>query len=299
MTQPEPASPTGAASTAVAAARGEPEIIVGATPDDVSAIAAQRIVDGLNRAIAERGRAHFVTTGGSTPVGIYRVLSERLRGAVNWERVELWWGDDRFVPRDHPDSNVLAADSILLAVAQFAGQTSNLNYPTDVEEGTEPGIVMPVANVHPIPCGEAIARGEGPAWAARAYIDQIEAAGLHVERGFPVFDVILLGLGPDGHLMSVFPGSDAFDRSGWVLDIPAPTHVEPHVARVTMHPGVLGVARSTLMVTSGAAKADIVGQIFMTERNIRQLTAQIVRHMGATWILDQAAASELPEGLVP
>src|SRR4029079_10540720 len=158
-----------------------------------------------------------------------------------------------------------------------SGETVDSNSRTDVEEGREPGIVMPVETIHPIPCGEAIARDESPAWAARAYAEELRSAGLHVERGYPVFDLILLGLGPDGHLMSVFPGSDAFDRTEWVLDIPAPTHIEPHVPRVTLNPAVLGVAYSTLMVTSGAAKADIVGKIFATERNIRELTAQVVR----------------------
>jgi len=122
----------------------------------------------------------------------------------------------------------------------------------------------------------------------------MRASGLREEGGFPVFDVVLLGLGPDGHLMSVFPGSAAFDSTDWALAIPAPTHVEPHVERVTMNPAVLSVARNVLMVTSGAAKADVIGRIFSDPRDVRALPSQLVRRPGATWILDQAAAAKLP-----
>ena len=97
--------------------------------------------------------------------------------------------------------------------------------------------------------------------------------------------------------MSVFPGSEALDRTNWAMAIPAPTHVEPHVARVTLNPAILGVARSVFMVTSGSAKAGIVGQIFTAERDVRMLPAQLVRRSGATWILDREAAENLPAGL--
>ncbi len=118
------------------------------------------------------------------------------------------------------------------------------------------------------------------------------------ERGFPVFDVVLLGLGPDGHVMSVFPDSEAFDRSDWALPIPAPVHVEPHVERVTMNPAVLGVARTLLLVTSGAGegrrrRADLPGGAGRAEA-----AGQLARRSGATWILDDAAAAAVPERLV-
>jgi 6-phosphogluconolactonase/glucosamine-6-phosphate isomerase/deaminase len=94
--------------------------------------------------------------------------------------------------------------------------------------------------------------------------------------------------------MSVFPGSEAFDRTDWALAIPAPTHVEPHVPRVTLNPAVLGVARTVLMVTTGESKAEIVERVFTAPRDPRQLPAQLVRNRAATWILDEAAASRLP-----
>ncbi len=271
-----------------------PEVVIRPTPDEVSAEAAERIVALLGAAIAARGRADFVTTGGSTPIGIYKLLSDKYRDSIDWSRVQFWWGDDRFVPRDHPLSNVQAADSILFAAAEFAGQAGNLLEGVDVSTGAEPGLIVPVENIHVFPCSSAIAHSRDAAWCAAQYADEIRSSGLQVERGFPVFDVILLGLGPDGHLMSVFPNSIALLSTDLAMAIPAPTHVEPHVERVTLNPAVLGVARSVLLATSGAGKAEIIGRIFSTDREVRALPAQLVRRPGATWILDTAAATQLP-----
>src|SRR5205085_6437650 len=184
-----------------------------------------------------------------------------LRDAIDWRRVHFWWGDDRYVPRDHPLSNVQAADSILFAASQYAGQSGNLLEGIDVQVGDEPGLVVPVEHIHVFPCSTAIAHSRGAGWCAQQYAEEIRASGVHFERGFPVFDVILLGLGPDGHLMSVFPGSAALASTDVTLAIPAPTHIEPHVERVTMNPAVLGVGRSVLMVTTGASKAEVIGRI--------------------------------------
>ena len=298
MTDPMAASAASQPGGRAQPVHGEPEIIVRATPEEVSATAAQRIVDALRTAIDARGRADFVTTGGSTPIGIYNLLSSTLRDRVDWSRVHFWWGDDRYVPRDHPLSNVQPADSILFATAQFAGQSGNLLEGIDVQRGLEPGLVVPVEHIHAFPCTAAIAHTRGAAWCAGQYAQELRAARLPEARGFPTFDVILLGLGSDGHLMSVFPGSEAFDRTEWAMAIPAPAHVEPHIERVTLNPAVLGVARSVLMVTSGSDKASVVGQIFRTERDVRKLPAQLVRRSGATWILDRGAAEQKPVELV-
>jgi len=146
---------------------GWPEVVIRPTPDDVSAAAADRIVGLLAAAIDERGRADFVTTGGSTPIGIYKLLSDQLRNALDWRRVQFWWGDDRFVPRDHPLSNVQAADAILFASSQYAGQSGNLIEGIDVQEGQEAGLVVPVDHIHVFPCETAIAHSLGAAWAAQ------------------------------------------------------------------------------------------------------------------------------------
>ncbi|HEY0444280.1 MAG TPA: 6-phosphogluconolactonase, partial [Candidatus Limnocylindrales bacterium] len=271
---------------------GEPRVIVVADPDAASAEAASRIAAILRGSVEARGRADWATTGGSTPIGIYRRLAEPpLVDEVPWSGVHLWWGDDRYVPRDHRLSNVMPADQILLRAGALGAQTGWGETPGDVTSGYEPAAHIPVANVHPFPLAEAIGEARGPEWAAERYEVELRAAGLDAHEGWPVFDLVLVGIGPDGHLMSVFPGSEAFDSTAWALAIPAPTHIEPHVPRVTLNPGILDVARVVLAVVTGSAKSAVLAEVFGTARDPRRWPAQLVRRTGATWIVDQAAAA--------
>jgi 6-phosphogluconolactonase len=253
---------------------GEPELLVVADPDEAAAVAADRIATILADAVAARGRADWATTGGSAPIGIYRRLTEPpLRDAVPWDRVHVWWGDDRFVPRDHPLSNVLPFDDILL--------------------DPDHGVRIPVENLHPFRTGEAIGAGWDAAWAAVTLAGELRAAEPPLRDGWPVLDLILVGIGGDGHLLSVFPGSTALDSTDWALAIAAPTHIEPHVARVTLNPALLAVARHVLAVAHGASKAAVLGEVFGPDRDARRWPAQLARRPGATWILDAAAAARL------
>ena len=267
---------------------GEPRIVVVPDPDAASAAGARHIAESLAAAVSARGRAHWATTGGSTSIGVFRELvTEPLRDSVPWSQVQVWWGDDRFVPRDHPLSNVGAFDDILVDIA-------------DREEGVGgphgPWVPIQVDNIHPFRCGEAIAAGRPASWVAQELVTELRASGIEVLDGWPVFDLIQVGIGPDGHVLSVFADSPSFDSSEWAMDIPAPTHVEPHVARVTMNPAVLGIARDVLAVATGAAKATILRDVLGPERNVRRWPGQAARRAGATWILDEAAAAQLPGG---
>jgi 6-phosphogluconolactonase len=263
----------------------EPELIIVADPDEAAAAAAKRIASAIAGAAAEHGRADWATTGGSSVVGIYQQLvAESLRDSVPWEAVHVWWGDDRYVPRDHPLSNVKPLDDILLAI----GLTEE-----GVAGGRGPGVPLPVENLHPFPTGEAIGGSRGPAWCAATLADELRGARLATAGGWPVFDLILLGVGADGHLLSVFPGSRALGSSELALAIPAPTHIEPRVARVTLNPTVLRGARRLLVVASGAGKAAIMADIFGDTHDPSRWPAQLARRAGATWILDAAAATSL------
>ena len=264
----------------------EPEIVV--LPDQAAGAveAAARIATSLADAVEVRGRAEWATTGGSTPGAIYRRLADRpLVDAVPWVAVNVWWGDDRFVPPDHPLSNVKPFDDVMLGIGGAEEGTSGAGYA---------GVPLPAENVHPFRAGAAIGRGAGAASCAAALADELRAAGLPEEKGWPIFDVVLLGLGPDGHILSVFPGSPALEVTDLALAIPAPTHVEPHVERVTLNPAVVGVARQVIVVVYGADKAAVVADVLGSERNPSRLPAQLARREGAVWILDEAAASGLP-----
>ncbi|MGK2851332.1 MAG: 6-phosphogluconolactonase [Candidatus Limnocylindrales bacterium] len=259
-------------------------VIVVADAAEASLAAARHIAASLRAAVAARGRADWATTGGSAAPGIYRHLADDpLRDEIPWEQVHVWWGDDRFVPRDHPLSNVKPLDDILLDWAQHEEGTS----------GGRPIVLLPIANLHPFRSGEAIGASRDAASVATAMAAELADAGLPVENGFPVLDLVVLGVGGDGHVLSVFPGSSAFEATAWAVDIPAPTHIEPHVPRVTMHPEIVRVARDVLVIAAGAGKADVLAEILGDERDERRWPGQLARHGRATWILDEAAAARL------
>lgn len=267
----------------------EPEIVV--LPDEaaVALAAAERIAAGLVRAVDERGRADWVTTGGSMAPAIYRQLAaEPLRDAVPWDSVHVWWGDDRFVSRDHPLSNVKPFDDIMLAIYWTQGGQTALG-----QSGQGVPIPLPFDNIHPFPTTAAIGRAQGAGWCATQLAAELREKGPDATDGWPVFDVIVVGIGPDGHLLSVFPGSTAFDSGELALAIPAPTHVDPHVERVTLNPAVLAAARSVVVVAQGESKAAVIGHVFGSDLDPRRLPAQLVRSANAAWILDAAAGAAL------
>jgi 6-phosphogluconolactonase len=264
----------------------EPEIVVVADPESAATAAAGRIVSALDSAIMRRARADWATTGGSAPVLIYRRLVEPpLLDAVDWGAVHVWWGDDRYVPRDHPSSNVKPFEDVMLDFGSREEGTAG---------GFDRGVRIAPDHVHPFPTGEAIGRGRGAAWCAATLADELRAAGLPEVDGWPAFDLLLLGVGGDGHILSVFPGSPALDSTELALAIPAPTHIEPHLERVTLNPAVVGAARVVLVVVTGADKAEVVATVLGRERDPRRWPSQLARRSGATWILDEAAAAALP-----
>ena len=254
---------------------GEPEVVVVPDSGAASALAAERIAAALSRAIATRGIAHWSTTGGSTPGAIYRHLAAKpLHDTVGWERVHLWWGDERWVPPTDILSNALACWDLLLRE-----------------------VPVPQEHVHAVPIGEALAAGRSPAWTAERYAAELREAGLPLDpAGFPILDLILVGIGSDGHLFSVFPGSATWDDDAWVQAVPAPAHISPHVERITLHPRVMDATRLPIAVVHGAAKAGIVGRIFGPRQEERDLPALLARRSGALWILDEAAAAEIGPG---
>ena len=279
--------------------RGEPTIHVLPDAEAAAAAAATRIAEALAAAAAARGRADWATTGGSTPVPIYRHLGQDpLRDLVPWDRVHVWWGDDRMVPRDHPLSNRLPFDQVLLRAAGLAGLSGTGDDGYGTRPGDWAGVPIPEANVHGMPIDFALGRTGSEEAAAReaaaTYASALRAAPLERDgNGFPILDVALVGVGPDGHVFSVFPGSPLFDATAWAVAVPAPEHVEPHVGRVSLHPAILAAARLPLAVVLGAGKAAVVHELLDGPVDIRQHPAQLARRSGAVWVLDRAAAASL------
>jgi 6-phosphogluconolactonase len=273
---------------------GEPTIQVVADPASLAATAAARIADVLRAASEANGVAHWATTGGSSAVGIYEALARSpLRDAVPWDRVHVWWGDDRFVPRDHPLSNARLADELLFRTDAFSGESGTGSSGVDVEDESQPGVIIPAGNVHPWPCTETLADSGTTAECAGRYVGEVGRL-LPLEDGWPVFDLVILGVGPDGHILSVFPGSPAIDSADLALGIPAPTHVEPHVPRVTFNPRILDTARDVLVITAGEGKSALLADALGSARDPHRLPVQLARRADATWLLDEAAASRLP-----
>jgi 6-phosphogluconolactonase len=239
--------------------------------DAVSATAAEVIAEGLAAAVGTLGVAHWATTGGSAAPGIYRALATSpLRDRVAWDRVHTWWGDDRWVPYDDPESNVRPLREDLLG-----------------------GLSIPGDHLHPWPIPEAIAAGEGPDWVAARYAEALTATVPLDASGTPVLDLVVLGVGPDGHILSVFPDSAVWEAEGCCAAVPAPTHVGPHLDRVTLHPRLVAAARSVLVVTAGMSKAANLGRAW-SGHDLRELPVRAARLPTATWVLDEAAASMIP-----
>ena len=257
-----------------------PRIVVVAGEEEIGRAGADYTCRTLERAIAERGCAHLALTGGSSPIALYRALGTApFRDRLDWANVDLWWGDDRFVPFDHPESNVNLVRGTLLDPAS--------------------GIAIPARNVHPFPIHEADAAGEGPEWCAARYAEQLLASLPLDGHGLPVFDLVLLGVGPDGHFLSCFPGSPLVDAPAPPIcaGVPAPTTAEPHVPRVTCSPRLTENARDVLVMVTGAGKAPIVAAVLAGPRNPHQYPSQLAAREGATWLLDPSAAAGLPEAM--
>jgi 6-phosphogluconolactonase len=262
-------------------------------PDAVARDAGRRTIAALAAGIATRRAAHVALTGGSSAASFYRELAAtENRDALDWRRVHLWWGDERFVPIDHPESNAGMAYRLLLAMPQAAGQTGEGGQYDDVAAGDVRGIPIDPAHVHPVEVVETMGDDAPTELAAERYQREIERFVPLGPGGVPIFDVILTGIGPDGHIMSLFPGSLGLAPSAPIaLGIPAPEHVEPHLDRVTLSARVLAPAGLVLVMASGTGKAGVVADVLRGERDRLRWPAQSALLPNAVWLLDRAAAA--------
>jgi 6-phosphogluconolactonase len=238
-----------------------PRIDISADAEALAHRVAQWIVD---LACHSGERFSVALSGGSTPKRLYQMLAAApLRDAMPWDRVHWFWGDDRFVPRDDPNSNYGMARDAMLAHTP-----------------------VPAANIH----GVSI---EGtPADGARAYQKDLMAwyGADTLDPARPLFDVVLLGMGPDGHTASLFPGKPALDEHrAWVTEVPVPG-LNPQVPRVTLTYPALESARSVAFVAAGADKKAMMDRALAGEWDLP--SARVKSQGELVWFVDKAARGE-------
>ena len=230
---------------------------------DAAAVAtatADRVVATARSAIEQRGIFRIALSGGGTPKQVYPLLLEpERRDMVDWSRVEFFWGDERAVPPDHPESNFGVAYGML--ISQLPGVRQDA--------------------IHRMPA-------EAPDLDAAALSHESEVRLAFDARGAepPAFDLIWLGMGPDGHTASLFPGSAALEEeSRWVVGNWAPSQ---EAWRMTLTYPALRAARETLFVVTGGDKADAFARVRAGDES---LPATRVEGEHVSWIVDAAVAN--------
>lgn len=238
--------------------RGDLTVLTG--PEEVAGAASELI---LHHLAGRQGRGSLLLAGGSTPVSTYRMLAVRAaESAVDWSRVELWWGDERPVGPSHPDSNYGQA---LAAWPGFRPLASNA--------------------VH------RIAAEFEPEEAARTYERRLRRRFAGAEA--PPFDVALLGLGNDGHTASLFPESPTLDSLRWV-EAPFVESLGSH--RITLTPAGLAGATLVIFLVTGSSKAPALVDALEGPWSPRRQPTQTLPSVAsgrARWLVDRAAASAL------
>lgn len=243
------------------------EIVVARDPEDLSLRAAQFVIEYLAQRSGSTGRVSIALAGGSTPIGLYaRLASDDLRNRIPWPRVHLFWGDERCVPPDDPKSNYRAAQDALI-----------------------PRLSLPPENIHRM-------RGEDPRpeQAALDYENELRAFFQAVPQGATLFDLVLLGIGEDGHTASLFPGSPALDETRRWTAAPFVKQLNAH--RLTLTLPLLNRSACVLFMASGAGKSSALKSLRGEE--VRH-PFQRIRPSGGRLIfyMDRAAAAHLePNG---
>ena len=245
----------------------ETEIIIVPDADALARAGARRFVQLARQASDSRGRFTAALSGGSTPGDMYRLLAEEpYRSEVPWQRVHLFWGDERSVRPEDPGSNYRMAEETLLS-----------------------HVPVPSENVHRI-------QGElAPEQAARAYGRDLEDffCGPHTR-----FDLVLLGLGSDGHTASLFPGAAVLEETARLVAAVEAHYEGRPASRITLTLPAINTSRHVLFLVSGSGKAEILNQVLSTPRG--PLPAQRVQPRAGelTWLIDEAAAAELDRAAV-
>lgn len=212
---------------------------------------------------AAKGHFHLALSGGSTPKLLFSILAEQYADKIDWSKLCLYWGDERMVAHDDPESNYGEAKSLLLD-----------------------HIDIPGSNIHPVPTGIEVEQ------AAKAYSMVIKHS-LDTDGSRPVFDLVMLGMGGDGHTASIFPHQMELLTDQEVCGVA--THPESGQKRVSLNGPVINAAKEVCFLVTGAGKTDKVAQILGKEAGYEKYPAAHIEIKKGTihWFLDEAAAGKL------
>ncbi|ACK73390.1 6-phosphogluconolactonase [Gloeothece citriformis PCC 7424] len=217
------------------------------------------VVEKIKTAISERGQCTLALAGGSTPKPLYEALSHQ---PLPWEKLQIFWGDERYVPPDHPDSN------------QGMARQAWLNH-----------VPIPDSNIHPMPT-----EGNEPASDADKYEQELRQVFNVSGSEFPSFDVILLGMGDDGHTASLFPHTEALK----VRDRCITVGNKDGQPRITFTAPLINQARCVMFLVAGASKQPALAQIFAPTASSEEYPSRLIQPQGELWwLLDQAAGEIL------
>lgn len=235
------------------------KIVVFDDPEKLARSAAEKFVELARESIRDQGRFSIALAGGSTPARVYELLGSELKDQIDWARVHLFFGDERPVPPDHPDSNYRMAHEKLIS-----------------------RVPIPAENVHRI-IGEA-----APEESAKAYEEELRR---HFSReAWPLFDLVYLGLGDDGHTASLFPGTEGLrEEHLWVI----PNRVDKlNTHRITLTAPALNHSTHIIFLVTGGQKADCLREVLEGSFDPARLPAQLIRPEEGKleWFVDRDAA---------
>ena len=217
------------------------------------------VLSKISSAIAERGVCTIAAAGGSTPEPLYRALSGQ---DLPWDKIHVFWGDERYVPPEHPDSNQKMARLAWL---------DRVN--------------IPASNIHPMPTGAG-----DPAADASAHQIELQQFFKVSDGEFPAFDIILLGIGDDAHTASLFPGTAALQVRNALVTV-GNKDGQP---RITFTVPLINRARCVIFMVAGASKQPALAQIFAPAADEMTYPARLVQPEGELWwLLDAAAGSSV------
>lgn len=239
----------------------KPDVRVFPDVNELSLRAAEAAVTTINHAVSATGRCSVALSGGSTPRPLYRLLASRFREQISWAHVHMFWGDERYVPAGDAHSNFRMAKEALLD-----------------------HVPCPPANIHPMPTHLS-----SPEAAARDYEATLRS---YFAGQPPVFDLLFLGLGPEGHTASLFPGSSALEETTrWTLVVTTPA--DPPV-RLTLTFPVLNRAANIYFLVTGSNKARALHHVLTGTADLHRFPAAGIRPASGAliWWVDREAAAQ-------